>query len=202
MPNHVENDLYFNGTQEDIEAVLAFIGATEDPPIFDFRRLLPYPSPYKDMDNDHKLMIPDLDYSIARDTPEWTAQVAARDAGRATYRAKWGTDKDGYNSGGYEWCTRAWGTKWEAYEVKRRDYDSPCLTYQTAWSPSESIIVALAKQFPTVTFSLEYFEHGMEFCGGLTCPSEDDYYDDDKRWHAGIITHKWRTDQYRGKRGG
>lgn len=38
------------------------------------------------------------------------------------YKAKWGTDKNGYNSGGYEWCQDAWGTKWNAYAVARRDY--------------------------------------------------------------------------------
>ena len=80
MPNHVENDLYLNGSQADIDAVLAMMGMNEDPPVFNFDRLLPYPSPYKDMDDDHKAMIPDLDYTIPRDTSEWAAQVAAREA--------------------------------------------------------------------------------------------------------------------------
>lgn len=201
MPNHVENDLYLNGPTEAVDAALAFIGVTETPPVFDFDRLLPYPSPYKEMDDDHKTMIPEMDYRLSRDSPEWEAQVSARQAGMDAYCAKWKTHRDGFNTGGYEWRCRVWETKWGAYDVKRRDYERTCVTYQTAWSPSKSAIVALAQRFPAVSFSLEYFERGMSFCGGFTCPSEDDHYGD-VPWQPGIVVSEWHTDQYLGTRGG
>lgn len=170
MPNHCENDLYIQGSGEDVAAVLALIG---------------------EMDEERKAIVDA--YGYFPKTPEGVAALAA-------YKAKYGTEADGFNFGGYEWRVREWGTKWGAYDVKRRDYGGVCVTYQTAWSPSMQIVIALAKKFPAVTFRLEYFECGMQFCGGFSCLSEDDYYGD-KPWEAGIVTDEWEG-EYCGHRGG
>lgn len=147
--------------------------------------------------------IPDL-VGVYRDDPEYPARKAAREAAQAAYFAKWGTDSDGYNVGGYQWCIQAWGTKWGAFDVQRRDYRRcTILTFRTAWSPPSDLIFSeLQKKFPTVSLELEYFERGMGYCGGAEWPAEDNYYEDDKPWEAGIKVREWQTEGYRGKRGG
>lgn len=200
MPNHVENDLYIRGERANVDALLLHIGMYKPKPEFDFNTLIPYPDPFKAMDDDRE-SIPDL-VGVYRDNPEYPAMLAARNEAIDAYTAKWATPDDGYNSGGHEWCIKHWGTKWNAYDVARRDYDgSVCITFQTAWSPPVPIIVELAKRFPTVTLSLEFFEHGMAFAGGFTCQCEDDHYDDEP-WKPGKMTDVWETKEYRGHRGG
>lgn len=181
MPNHCHNDLWISGSSEDVDKLLAHIGADKETPEFDFNTVLPYPEKFALMDKEAQ----------ERRTPE---------DGEA-YRSKWGTDSDGYNSGGYEWCHQAWGTKWNAYDVVRRDYEGICLTFQTAWCPPQPVIVALAKMFPTVTLTLEFFERGGAFAGGFSCQSEDDWYDDDDVWEAGKVVDEWEA-EYKGPRGG
>jgi hypothetical protein len=200
MPNHCENDLYVQGEKSDVDALLLHIGMYKPQPEFDFNTLIPYPDPFKAMDDDRE-SLPSL-VGIYRDNPEYPAMVAAREAAIAAYEEKWGTRENGYNSGGYEWCIKYWGTKWNAYDVKRRDYDGRvCITFQTAWAPPIPVIIELAKRFPTCTITLEYFERGMEFAGGFTCESEEDHWEDEP-WQAGKMTSVWELKGYRGKRGG
>ena len=200
MPNHCENDLWMSGRKQDVATALVFIGADKDAPSFDFNTLIPYPDPFKSMDDDWEA-IPDL-VGVYCDDPEYAARVAARKAAIAAYEAKWHTTSDGYNSGGFEWCRNNWGTKWNAYHVARRDYDGRvCVTFQTAWGPPVPVIVALAVRFPTVSFTLEYFERGMNCAGGFKIPSEDDWYEDEP-WKAGTLTDEWAIETYRGIRGG
>ena len=80
-----------------------------------------------------------------------------------------GSAKDGYNRGGYDWCIKNWGTKWGLYEVElvedlsehgRLEY-----TFCTAWAPPILVIQAMSKQFPSLSFAMDYFEGGMGFMG-------------------------------------
>src|SRR5688572_17984410 len=139
MPNHCENDLYLRGDAADIAAVLAHMGADQEPVKFDFNALIPYPDPFKAMDDERELA---PDYPLP-DDPERAAKLAAIKEFTTAYQMKWGTSSDGYNSGGYDWCCENWGTKWNAYDIVRRDYDGRvCITFQTAWAPPRPIIIA------------------------------------------------------------
>lgn len=200
MPNHCENDLYIRAPwyglettdrakeADDIQAVLEFIGVTRPEPTFDFNTLIPYPQPWSEMDKDAREF-----YKIEDTEPN--AHDAYK-AARARYLAKWGTDKDGYNSGGYEWCCENWDTKWNAYDVARRDYDGHVIvTFKTAWSPPLKVIAALAAKFPHMTFRLEYFERGMQFCGGVTWRAAGEAEEGFPRFS------EWKS-KYNGERGG
>jgi hypothetical protein len=201
MPNHCENDLWIRGEKANVDAVLLHIGAYKPEPQFDFNTIIPYPDPFKSMDDDAEAF--GYEKEPRRDDPEREYKRAEMRAAKAAYVAKWGTSSDGFNSGGIEWRREHWGTKWNAYDVARRDYDGHvCLTFQTAWAPPIPVIVALAKIFPKVTLALEYFERGMEFAGGFEIPSEDNWYDDDRPWRPGTITDEWRVEGYKGVRGG
>lgn len=192
MPNHCHNDLWINGSPDDVAAALALIGADKPEPQFDFNAIIPYPAEFAERDNSAKR----FHYSIQHTDP-----VAAESA-RADHIAKYGSDRDGFNSGGFEWCNDHWETKWGAYSVVRRDYEGVCITYQTAWSPAKKIIIELAKRFPTCSFSLEYFEQGMGYAGGFECPCDEDWCGEENQWFAGIVINEWHTDKYNGNRGG
>lgn len=137
---------------------------------FDFNKLIAYPERFASRDADRKLLSHD------------------------EMIAKYGSWEDGYNTGGYDWCISNWGTKWNAYQVVRRDYGQMCITFQTAWGPPRQIIHALHERFPKLSISLEYFEMGMGFCGGMTF-----YY---REYDGTCDADEWHSDEYRGRRGG
>lgn len=174
MPNHCENDLHISGSEEAVNALLAAIGADLPEPKFDFNAIISYPKCFQDLDDESR--------AAAKEDP---------------YRYV----KDGYNQGGYDWCSENWGTKWNAYEAKRRDYNGTILTFQTAWCFPRPVIIALAKAHPLCTLRLEYFEGGGAFAGGFTCYGEGDWYEDDP-FEPGRVTNEWSTNDYRGPRGG
>jgi len=86
--------------------------------------------------------------------------------------------KDGFNSGGYEWCIKNWGTKWGICnaELGNADYISADsisyeleYTFDTAWSPPTPIVKKMSEMFPSLTFTLKYFEGGGGFNGLYVC---------------------------------
>jgi hypothetical protein len=112
---------------------------------FDFDRIIAYPRKYKNMD------------ALAE---QWDPKQGGT------------RPKDGYNSGGYEWCIEHWGTKWNATDVVIEDdgsSDDVVFHFSTAWSPPEPVIQELSRQHPDLTFDLRYFESGMGFNGMLVC---------------------------------
>lgn len=42
---------------------------------------------------------------------------------------------------------------------------SAVVTFYTAWAPSEPLIDKMSELFPTLTFTLKYYEGGMGFKG-------------------------------------
>jgi hypothetical protein len=171
MPNWCSNDLYITGPirhrnrfalhvagnlpkqpispiWEDTEALTTFkvlevqgIGkelVTEvkeyemDP--LSFNTLIPYPNTFKLMD-----------------------EIAEAEREKGNYKVK-----DGYNQGGYDWCCRNWGTKWDACEVKVRTTKSSLVyKFDTAWSPPIPVIDKMHEMFPMLQFKLKYFECGV-----------------------------------------
>ena len=75
--------------------------------------------------------------------------------------------QSGYESAGYDWERANWGGKWGACGTELIDEWETCLVYQfdTAWSPPLPFIQHIAKQWPPLTFVLEYEEGGMGFKG-------------------------------------
>jgi hypothetical protein len=72
----------------------------------------------------------------------------------------------GYNNGGYEWCIATWGTKWSESELQVHYAPNGIdMTFETAWTPPLSGIAKIAAMWPTLTFSVEWSEPGMQFVG-------------------------------------
>lgn len=162
MPNHVSGRIEFVGSREDIEALAEFVYEDEKNPI-SADKVIPYPQKFKDLDAKHH----ELYGSYFESTQEQKDRAKA-DHKNGTYV------KDGYNSGGYEWCVNNWGTKWGFYDVSTSgvyphvnkdkyeiDYD-----VTTAWSPAIPIIMRLSEMFPTVKIRYYFEDEGWCFDAG------------------------------------
>lgn len=172
MPNYCENDLRIIGDGK--EAFLEHAKGTPygKPVLFDFNKFIPYPQKYIDQD-----AAVEAERKAWREQPEATRGPCPR-------------TKDGFNSGGYEWCIANWGTKWNAGDVRLGDHDDyeAYLHFSTAWGPPSPVIVAASDMFPNLDFELVYYEKGMQFHGILRCK-------------AGEVLEDWRG-KYVGNRGG
>ena len=62
-----------------------------------------------------------------------------------------------------------WGTKWDLGSP-RLDHTPGALFYQfdSAWSPPTKAFDKIAKDWPTLVFSLQYYEMGCYFAGQFT----------------------------------
>lgn len=63
----------------------------------------------------------------------------------------------------YEWCTKNWGTKWNACDVNvYRTEDELEYTFNTAWDAPRPVIEALADKYPDVHICHVYVYDGDE----------------------------------------
>jgi hypothetical protein len=74
----------------------------------------------------------------------------------------------------YEWSISNWGTKWDACEpyINHNDKDYFSVNFESAWAPPIDWIKNIMKDFPDLSFILEYEEPGMGFGGRLTAEYE------------------------------
>jgi hypothetical protein len=114
MPNWAENELTITGP--DVENILNAVcsGPCENNDVrtLDFDKIIPYPKMYKELDqrsNEYQEKF----LAIGKDDPERQVKLNAL---AAEYGVEPGTPwlKDGFNSGGYDWCCENWATKWSA----------------------------------------------------------------------------------------
>jgi hypothetical protein len=146
MPNWCDNDLRITGKKELLEA-FSEAAASRDTHL-DFNNFVPYPERYREQDK------------AANEARE------KADKGEIDREAAWAV-KDGFNSGGYEWCCSNWGTKWNAKDVSVSDFveRSMLYTFSTAWSPPIPVVKAMSEKFPKLVFTLRYYECGVGFKG-------------------------------------
>lgn len=108
----------------------------------------------------------------------------------------------------YSWNNKHWGTKWDVAVRNDEEYPETVLleggvddhliyNFNTAWAPPEEVVMELSRQYPNLTFDMEYEEEtgwGGEFvykAGEIVsrmeydnrCPDCDEYncldWDDD-----------------------
>lgn len=152
MPNWCENDLKIVGKKEEIQRFLDHVKT--DRSRFDFETIIPYPDKFRRQDEA---------------AVDWE-----KNKGRPPNAIR---PKDGFNSGGYEWCINNWGTKWNLFddrfhEIRFDEMEEWCdgdhsltLHFDTAWSPPVPVIHEASNLFSELTFELRYFEQGCAFNG-------------------------------------
>jgi hypothetical protein len=81
--------------------------------------------------------------------------------------------------GGYKWQTDHWGCKWDVDgELVSNEEMFLQYEFQSPWSPPISFFEKVAKDFPSLTFELEYYEDGMGYAGRNTF-NDDDYFEEE-----------------------
>ena len=134
MPNHISNKLTLNCEAATAIKIISEIGGKyddgSDRPI-DFDKILPYPTAFAEADSACE------QWRLANPDRPWNE-----------------VPKDGYNSGGYEWCVANWGTKWNAYSQERLGDTE--IYFETAWSTAVPIYDLLSKKYPELNFTVEY----------------------------------------------
>jgi hypothetical protein len=175
LPNWCENELTVLGPRDQLERFKIAAAGYEDEaeaiasnlspegcgrPL-DFNAFVPYPKEYRELDE--------------------RAREYERQHGRHP------PFKDGFNSGGYEWCVENWGTKWNAHEVRLvRRKRSLVYIFDTAWSPPIPVVLAMSRRFPDLTFTLRYWEGGMGFKGIFKAKGDKILKDE----HGGYLGHR------------
>lgn len=69
----------------------------------------------------------------------------------------------------YTWCEEHWGTKWDIH-AQLDEYEPGAAYYRfdSAWSPPNKFIAAVARIYPSLCFQLDYIELGVGFRGRST----------------------------------
>jgi len=160
MPNHVDQDLYVTGDVESLKSFLEF--SKEDDKLLSANKFIPYPDEYTVLD-----------------------KIAEEQRLKGNYSAK-----DGFNSGGYEWCCNNWGTKWGIYDASILSQKLEGkkgrlkITFQSAWSPPLPVILAMSKKFESLKFKLKYYEMGMGFKGTYIAEKGEVLEDSDAKYNG------------------
>lgn len=166
MPNWVANKLVVTGPEDDLRT---FRLKAEGPnPVGErvpltYHAFIPYPEEYARIDR--------LFY-------EWGQLTGNRWVGIGSpefqeFARKRGFDpapeRDGFNSGGYEWRIENWGTKWDATNPEVAETEEGLVyRFLSPWSPPEPVILAMSSQHPSLLFRLEFEEETCAFAGEAT----------------------------------
>lgn len=190
MPNHCSNDLFVDGPSEAIDRFITNHVKVDDHDgaVLDCNSIIPYPTTFAELDAVSRAWDVGMRTAVA-DVKNESERVAAY----RTYVERAGDrPRDGFNSGGYEWCIANWGTKWGCYNGAslERTESGIKLTYDTAWSPvALELLLRLSELNPELIIRNEYFECGAGFEGHTTV-------------HNGEVVSSDFREDYDGERGG
>lgn len=184
MSNWCDCDLVVTGNEVDMTAFrnMAVEQSPVDgksPDILSAESFIPYPAEYRKKDE--------------RCT-EWWKKNTVDGRRYGTYKPgvnPMDAPNDDFNSGGYDWCRKNWGTKWGICDPEVIEEASEGVVYKfaCAWSPCIPVIEAMGKKFPSLQFALNYYEGGMGFQGEFIVAE-------------GKVVQNTSDDNYHGPRGG
>lgn len=169
MPNWCENKLTVEGSQAELEKFKKVAkGKTRhgEEQVLCEESFIPYPEEYRKLDEEAEKVR--VEYTGK--AKEAGVEKMSEEEREAWYKENpHPTVKDGFNSGGYDWCNENWGTKWGFCSPKSEyeDEESIEYTFDTAWSPPIPLIRRMGEMFPKLKFTLRYEEPGMNFEGKL-----------------------------------
>ena len=144
MPNHVYNTLKLTGNYDDLHIL---------------KKLLSMPQPIQLAEG--RLDFQDINFYslISPDESIWEEYNGPEPKGRSLEESlKFASNH------WYDWNIRNWGTKWNAYDkvvchnLDDESVDSYYITYEfnTAWSPPEGIMKALAKKIYELKLDISF----------------------------------------------
>jgi len=205
MPNWCDNDLTITGPSEDLDRFQAgFIKAGEQPEV-DFNFIIPMPTELEETESGgfshigHPAWYGDasriLEYPWVKEAgvtsqEELQEFLLKKDPQykEAADRCQANIEAHGFASW-YEWSIHNWGTKWNGGQASfDRQPEQLDITFMTAWSPPEPVILAMSQRFPSLEFELRFYELGAAYQGLQRC-------------RGGELLEEW-TSEYHGDKGG
>lgn len=166
MPNWCVNKLSASGPATDIDDLHRFMSTSTTGL---FNALIPYPDEFKKKDEEAERLRKEVD------------------EGKRSHEDLIGF-KDGFNSGGYEWCVAHWGTKWDVYSGEdgvvnvKLTPRSAAYQFDTAWGPPLGFYDALSRKFPKLKFTIRYYEGGNGYKGILTLKNGETLKDEQSEY--------------------
>lgn len=192
MPNHIQNRLRIEGTEEQIHEVKDFLRA-EKPDSdgvyasIDFNKITPMPEELNvtsgsPQDTIAWMLFGVADSRYSRDifVEQTRRNLREADADRIrSYIEDAIRYRDNHKNYGYctwyEWAIANWGTKWNAYGQPDKRNNEDTIWFETAWSNVEKLIQRASRRFPDVTFHYTYADEDtgsntgdLEIVGGKT----------------------------------
>lgn len=175
MPNWCVNQVDIQGDEAEVAKLVAFVKS--DDSAFTFENIVPPPAtPMYSSDCTHNKYVCGCE-SVAQPDPENEGRyIWVIDGKKVEYSGKCPTHNEhsfsNHPDNWYNWNIANWGTKWSASEVwhDRTDDDGNVAGqtnygFDTAWSPAEPVVAALAEKFPTLRIIHRYCEGGMGYAG-------------------------------------
>lgn len=100
-------------------------------------------------------------------TQEWYDELVSRNAS-IYQKQQENIAKYGYKDW-YERNVAEWGSKWGDHEteVLTHDDERTVVTFCSAWSPLNELIVKVSSMFPSLFFGLRAIEEGLDYAGWL-----------------------------------
>lgn len=159
MPNHITNRLTFSGDPDVIATLRKSI--RNERSVIDFEKIVSMPEELENIQTGF-IRIDGKEYRLYRVYRKGTREVVDEEifnnndvdiVGLTDDEVQALIDLYGATNW-YDWNISNWGTKWNAYDVKR--HASGAITFDTAWSTPLRAMAALSEKFPTVTIKVEY----------------------------------------------
>ncbi len=207
MPNWCVNQVDITGDEAEVAKLVAFVKSDENS--FTFENIVPPPAtPMYSSDATHNKYVCGCE-SVAQPDPENEGKFMwVIDGKKVEYHGKCPTHNEhsfsNHPDNWYNWNINNWGTKWSAAEVwnDRADDDGKVdghtsYNFDTAWSPAEPVVAALAEKFPTLRIAHRYCEAGMGYAGEVLYANgaeirREDY--DMGQMPDGAFTEDWDRD--------
>jgi len=207
MPNWCVNQVDIQGDEAEVAKLVAFVKS--DDSAFTFENIVPPPAtPMYSSDCTHNKYVCGCE-SVAQPDPENEGRyIWVIDGKKVEYSGKCPTHNEhsfsNHPGNWYNWNIANWGTKWSASEVwhDRTDDDGNVAGqtnygFDTAWSPAEPVVAALAEKFPTLRIIHRYCEGGMGYAGEVVYingeESRREEYDSGTAVD-GAFTDEWERD--------
>jgi hypothetical protein len=179
MPNWCVNQVDIQGDEAEVAKLVEFVKTDEC--AFDFRKIVPPPDTdrYRGTSSSNTFICGCATesrvigkFEDGNDKYGWfIGETEVPFDGKCPIHGATNTMNDPENW--YQWNVSNWGTKWDAAEVWNERLDDSTAkvdgqtsyNFDTAWSPAEPVVAALAEQFPTLRIVHRYCEAGMGFAG-------------------------------------
>jgi len=161
MANWCQNFLTVKGKKEEVDEFVKFVrseNGDENEQVFDFNTIIPYPKIFNEQDERVK--------DFWRRHGFGSNQLFPKNGWQYCRENNLVPPRDGFNSGGYEWCIENWGTKWNPWDVNRLiNQGTAFYNFITAWSPPLPVIHEAGIRFPHLELTIDYIEYGNCFKG-------------------------------------